>query len=81
MGDKVIIEFCWNNNRKDVEIPKNITADELITALNGGFDLGIDVDNPKDYLFRAENPIALIKGDITVEELGLRDGTVIYFEE
>ena len=81
MGDNIIIEFSWNNTSTDVEIPKSITADELINALNSGFNLGIDVDNPKTYLFRADNPIALIKGDITIEELGLRNGTVIYFEE
>lgn len=81
MRDTVIVEFCWNNSRKDVEVPKNITADELITSLNSGFSLGIDETDAKDYLFRAENPIALIKGDITLEELGIRDGTVIYFQE
>ncbi|WP_036948699.1 EsaB/YukD family protein [Pseudobutyrivibrio ruminis] len=81
MRDTVIVEFCWNNSRKDVEVPKNITADELITSFNSGFSLGIDETDSKDYLFRAENPIALIKGDITLEELGIRDGTVIYFKE
>ncbi len=77
MEEKIIMMFKHNGQSVDIEVPKNITANELIFGLNNGFSLNIDLDNPDECYMRAENPIALIKGEKTLDELGLRNGTTI----
>ena len=66
---------------KDVEIPLYITANELVVALNEAYDLKIDTSNIKNCYLKAEKPIALLRGNKTLEEFGIRNGTVIYFTE
>lgn len=63
----------------DLEIPLNISANELVVALNKAYDLGIDTHNIKDCYFKSENPIALLKGEKTLAEFGLRNGSVIFY--
>lgn len=81
MEEKIIMMFKHNGKTVDIEVPKNITANELIFGLNSGFSLNINLDNPDDCFMRAENPVALIKGEKTLEELGLRNGTMVIFEQ
>jgi|BioPla2DNA2_1021312.scaffolds.fasta_scaffold05861_2 uncharacterized ubiquitin-like protein YukD len=66
---------------KDIEIPLYITANELVVALNEAYDLKIDTSNVKNCYLKAEKPIALLRGNKTLEEFGVRNGTVIYFTE
>lgn len=65
----------------DLEIPLDISANELVIALNMAYDLGIDTSNIKDCYLKAENPIALLKGNKTLSEFGLRNGSVINYTE
>ena len=65
----------------DLEIPLYISANELVFALNMAYDLGIDTSNIKDCYLKAENPIALLKGNKTLSEFGLRNGSVINYTE
>lgn len=65
----------------DLEIPLNITANELVIALNTAYELGIDTTNVKNCFLKAENPIALLKGNKLLSEFGVRNGTVINFTE
>ena len=65
----------------DLEIPLDISANELVFALNMAYDLGIDTSNIKDCYLKAENPIALLKGNKTLSEFGLRNGSVINYTE
>lgn len=76
----IIILVCDHRNltETDVEIPVNITANELIVAINESFHLDMDTDNLYKCFLSAENPIALVKGDKTIEEFGLHDGTIIH---
>jgi len=82
MDNKLIIRFknVKQNQEFDVEVPSDITANELIYGLKKSFNLSIDMDNPKQCYLRAENPIALIRGETELEALGLRDGSVVYYE-
>lgn len=66
---------------RDIEIPLYITANELVVALNEAYDLKIDTSNVKNCYLKAEKPIALLRGNKTLEEFGVRNGTVIYFTE
>ena len=82
MEDKVVVILKRNKLDRgiDVEIPTNISANELIYGLNQGFGLGINMDNPRECFLRAENPVALLRGEKTVKEFGIRNGSTIHVE-
>ena len=63
----------------DIEIPLSITANDLVLALNTAYELEIDTSDIKNCYLQAENPIALLRGNKTLAEYGLRNGSVIYY--
>lgn len=65
----------------NLEIPLRISANKLVQALNQAYDLQIDTSDIKDCYLKCENPIALLRGNKTLEEFGVRNGSVIYFTE
>lgn len=65
----------------DLEVPLEITANELVLALNTAYSLGIDTSDIKNCYLKAENPIALLKGNKTLADYGLRNGSDIYYTE
>ena len=77
----VIFNIVKRNISVDLEIPLSITANELVVALNAAYELGIDTSDIKNCYLKAENPIALLKGNRTLASVGVRNGTVIYFTE
>lgn len=81
--DKAIIVF--NNGKRnttvDIEVPLDITATELVIGLNIAYDLGIDTSNIKNCYLKAENPIALLRGNKTLAQYGIRNGSVIFYTE
>ncbi len=77
----VIFNNKKNNMSIDLEIPLTISANELVEALNTAYELGIDVSNIKNCYLKSENPIALLKGNKTLAEYGIRNGSVIIFTE
>ena len=62
----------------DIDIPLDITASELVMALNSAYSLEIDTNNIKDCYLKSENPIALLKGNRLLEDYGIRNGSIIY---
>lgn len=83
MENKAIIIFRIHKKRikVDLEIPLNITANDLVNALNVAYDLGIDTNNVKNCYLKAENPIALLKGNRLLSDFGVRNGTIINFTD
>lgn len=81
--DKAIIIFkiLKKNLSVDLEVPLYISANDLVNALNVAYDLGIDTTDIKNCYLKAENPIVLLRGNKTLEEFGIRNGTVIYYTE
>lgn len=77
----VIFNIKKRNFTVDLEVPLNISANELVMALNTAYDLGIDITDIKNCYLKAENPIALLKGNKTLAEFGLRNGSVINYTE
>lgn len=65
----------------DVDIPLDITVNELIIGLNQGFQLGMDTGDMSKCYLKTENPIALLKGNKCIAEYGLRNGTTINITE
>lgn len=81
--DKAIIIFniVKRNISVDLEIPLDISANDLVNALNTAYDLGINTSDIKNCYLKAENPIALLKGNKKLADFGLRNGSVINFTE
>lgn len=81
MKDKIILLFEREKTGEsfDIEVPIEITANELLVALNRGLSLGINLTDVSQCYLTTENPIALLKGDVALEEFGLHDGTKICF--
>ena len=77
----VIFRIEKQNQTVDLEVPLFITANELVMALNSAYDLQIDTSDIKNCYLKAERPIALLRGNKTLEEFGVRNGTVIYYTE
>lgn len=65
----------------DIDIPLNISANELIVALKQGLKLDMDTSDLSQCYLSVENPVALLKGNKKLEEYGLRDGTIINYTE
>lgn len=80
--DKAIIIFSNSklNTTMDIEIPLDITATELVIGLNTAYDLGIDTSNIKNCYLKAENPIALLRGNKTLAQYGIHNGSVISYK-
>ena len=65
----------------EIEVPLFITANDLVVALNEAYELKIDISDVKKCYLKAEKPIAFLKGNKTLAEFGIRNGSVIYFTE
>ncbi len=77
----VVFKIHKRDQSMDLQIPLFISANELVLALNAAYDLGIDTSDIKNCYLKAENPIALLKGNKTLAEFGLRNGSVINYTE
>ena len=77
----VVLKAPEKNISVDLEIPLDISANELVFALNAAYELGIDITNIKDCYLKSENPIALLKGNKSLSEFGLRNGSIINYTE
>lgn len=82
MENTAIVEFKNLDNGLEVEleIPLDITANDLSLALNEAYALGMDTENIFSCYLVAENPIAFLRGNKTLEEFGVRNGTIIIYK-
>lgn len=85
MLEKIVIVFRQIKNRmvfdSELEIPTNMTANDLIVALNQLFDLGMNTNKIQSCYLKAENPIALLKGDKTIADIGLINGSIVIYND
>lgn len=77
----IIFNIKRRNLSVDLEVPLFITANELVQALNAAYELGIDISDIKNCYLKAEKPIALLRGNKTLAEFGIRNGSIINFTE
>lgn len=80
--EKAIVEFINEDSKykEEIEIPLSITANDLIYALNNAYDLGLNSENVFEYYLCSENPIAFLRGEKSLEDFGIRNGTTIIFK-
>ncbi|WOO37835.1 EsaB/YukD family protein [Anaerocolumna sp. AGMB13020] len=76
-----ILYLHKKNIKIDVDLPLDITVNELIIGLNEGFQLGINTGDLSKCFLKTENPIALLKGNKSIAEYGMRNGTTINITE
>ncbi len=83
MENRAIVVFNIPKRRfsVDLDIPLDISANDLVNALNAAYDLGIDTTDIKNCYLKAERPISLLKGNKELLDFGVRNGTEIYFTE
>ncbi|MCI6359151.1 MAG: EsaB/YukD family protein [Clostridiales bacterium] len=77
----VILHLLKRNLEVDLEIPLNITANDLVVALNSAYQLGINTENVMECYVKCENPIALLRGNKTLADFGVRNGSDLYITE
>ena len=77
----IMLKIHRRNEEYDVEIPTDITANELIVGLNEAFRLGMDTSDTSRNCLKAENPIALLRGNKLVREYGLHTGSIINYTD
>lgn len=82
-NSKAIVTFnnIKDNISVDLEVPLDISAHDLVIALNSVYSLGINEADIKNCYLKAEKPIVLLRGSRTLEDLGVRNGTEIFYTE
>lgn len=65
--------------KMDLDIPLDITANELIVGLNDGLKLGMDTSDLSKCHLKTENPVAFLRGNKSLRDYGLRNGTLINY--
>lgn len=75
----IIFHIHQRNLSVDLEVPLGITANDLFFALNAAYDLKVDSSDITNCYLKAESPIVLLKGNRTLAEFGIRNGSVIHF--
>ena len=77
----IVFNIIKRSASYDLEVPLGISANDLVNALNTAYNLNINTNDIKNCYLKAENPIALLRGNKTLAEFGLRNGSVINFTE
>ena len=77
----IIFQIPKRNFSVDLEVPLNITANELVNALNTAYNLQIDTSDIKNCYLKAIEPTALLRGSKTLAQFGVRNNTVVGFTE
>ena len=79
MKEKItIIVHLPDDGKEDLEVPIFITANDLILALDQIYSLNINKADMHHYYLKADNPKALLRGNRTLKEYDLRDGTMVW---
>lgn len=80
--DSAVIDFINENNGEitELEVPLSITANDMINALNEAYGLGLNKEDYSNYYMCMENPVAFFRGERTLEDLGVRNGSRIIYK-
>ncbi|WP_294352563.1 EsaB/YukD family protein [uncultured Clostridium sp.] len=79
MENSAIIRLHIHKQSKvvDIEVPLDITANDLVLALNKAYDIGINTENMSKVYLKSENPIALLKGNRLLSDYNIHSGSII----
>ena len=74
-----VILYLETGEEIDLDLPSKITVEELLEGLNEGLRWKIAAEDIRDCYLRSENPIAFLKGNHSLEEYHLRNGSALFF--
>ena len=82
MSETAIVNFIDYSSgiEKEIEIPLNITANDLVFALNEAFRLEMNTEDILDCYLVSDNPLAFLRGNKLLSGYGIRNGTKIIFK-
>jgi uncharacterized ubiquitin-like protein YukD len=83
MDNRIVIQVYLHkqNQQLEIEIPLDISANELIIGLNEGLSLGLDTSDLSLCHLKCENPVAFLAGNRLLSDYGLHNGTIINIQE
>lgn len=73
----ITVNLIKSSITHDLEVPLDISANELCAALFRQY-VPEQEEDMEQYYLRSERPIALLRGERTLREYGIRDGSIIY---
>ncbi len=76
----ITVNMVKTGNSHDLEVPLDISANELCEALFQKY-LPQQYGDMQQYYLKAERPIALLRGERTLREYGIRNGSIITITE
>lgn len=81
MNESAVIEFynSMDASWKELLIPLFLSANELVQTLNKLYHLGINTEDVSDSYLAAENPIVFLRGNKSLKELGIHNGSRIIY--
>lgn len=79
----VIVTLCTSEKQQitDLAVPLDLSAAEFLKILNQVYRLGINLSEEAGCYLRAEEPLALLRGDVTLEHAGIHTGSFICLPE
>lgn len=82
MEETAIIEFInmEKQYRRELEIPLDVSANDIVTAIGEVFQLSLPKDNENRGYLIAENPIAFLHGTRTLREYGIHNGSFLIYQ-
>lgn len=72
----ITVNLVKSGIRHDLEVPLDISASELCSVLFQKY-LPEQYGDMQRYYLKAEKPIALLRGERTLREYGIRHGSII----
>lgn len=82
MNETAVVDFYNLQNGDgyiELEVPLFITANEFVLALNETYQLGMNTEDIFSCYLAAENPIAFLRGNKSLKEFGIRNGSRIIY--
>ena len=81
--NRITAVLHWHSRQAsvDIDVPLDISANELIIALNEAFKMEMNTADLSKCHLKAENPIALLRGNKLLRDYGLRNGTIIHYTQ
>ena len=74
----VVVHVPNKSVTEDLEIPLYITANDLIEALAAIYQVPFDPDRIFSFYVKCESPKALLRGQTTLSDYGVRDGSNLW---
>ncbi len=72
----ITINLVKEGIKRDLDVPLDISANDLCEALFERY-IPLAQNDMNSYYLKAEKPIALLRGERTLRDYGIRDGSII----